>query len=162
MNDTESRKAPGAEVLIHYVVGPLQMIGSWSYINATQNAFLVPHHSAELGGILESEELGRIGLEANYIGVQRLEDDPYRSFSQPYITVNALAEIRFKGFSVFINAVNLTGTRQTHYDPLLRPAPGWGGDPITDVWAPLDGRTFNIGIRTGVQDHPQIAPEIMK
>jgi iron complex outermembrane receptor protein len=138
------------------------MIGSWSYINATQNAFLVPHHSAELGGILESETLGRIGLEANYIGVQRLEDDPYRTFSQPYITVNALAEIRFKGFSVFINAVNLTGTRQTHYDPLLRPAPGWGGDPITDVWAPLDGRTFNIGIRTGVQDHPQISPEIVK
>jgi iron complex outermembrane receptor protein len=162
VNDTESRKAPGGEVLIHYVVGPLQMIGSWSYINATQNAFLVPHHSAELGGILESETLGRIGLEANYIGVQRLEDDPYRSFSQPYITVNALAEIRFKGFSVFINAVNLTGTRQTHYDPLLRPAPGWGGDPITDVWAPLDGRTFNIGIRTGVQDHPQISPEIVK
>jgi outer membrane receptor for ferrienterochelin and colicins len=161
-NDTESRKAPGGEILIHYVVGPLQMIGSWSYINATQNAFLVPHHSAELGGILESEQLGRIGLEANYIGVQRLEDDPYRSFSQPYITVNALAEIRFKGFSVFINAVNLTGTRQTHYDPLLRPAPGWGGDPITDVWAPLDGRTFNIGIRTGVQDQPQIAPDSMK
>jgi outer membrane receptor for ferrienterochelin and colicins len=159
VNDTEARKAPGGEVLIHYVVGPLQMIGSWSYINATQNAFLVPHHSAELGGILESDQLGRIGLEANYIGVQRLEDDPYRSFSQPYITVNALAEVRFKGFSVFINAVNLTGTRQTHYDPLLRPAPGWGGDPITDVWAPLDGRTFNIGIRTGVQDQPQIAPD---
>jgi outer membrane receptor for ferrienterochelin and colicins len=162
VNDVESRKAPGGEVLIHYVVGPLQMIGSWSYINATQNAFLVPHHSAELGGILASDRLGRIGLEANYIGMQRLEDDPYRSFSQPYITVNALAEIRFKGFSVFINAVNLTGTRQTHYDPLLRPAPGWGGDPITDVWAPLDGRTFNIGIRTGVQDQPQIASESVK
>lgn len=162
VNDTEARKAPGGEVLIHYVVGSLQMIGSWSYINATQNAFLVPHHSAELGGILESDQLGRIGLEANYIGVQRLEDDPYRTFSQPYITVNALAEIRFKGFSVFINAVNLTGTRQTHYDPLLRPAPGWGGDPITDAWAPLDGRTFNIGIRTGVQDQPQIAPDSVK
>lgn len=35
-NDTESRKAPGGEILIHYVVGPLQMIGSWSYINATR------------------------------------------------------------------------------------------------------------------------------
>jgi len=162
VNDTESRKAPGGEILIHYVVGPLQMIGSWSYINGTQNANLVPHHSAELGGILEKESLGRIGLEANYIGEQRLEDDPYRSFSRPYITVNALAEIRCGGLSIFINAVNLTGTRQTRYDPLLRPAPGWGGDPITDVWAPLDGRTFNIGIRTGNQDRPQIAPENMK
>ena len=162
VNDTEDRKAPGGEVLIHYVVGPLQMIGSWSYINATQNATLVPRHSAELGGILERESLGRIGLEANYIGEQRLQDDPFRTVSKPYITVNALAEIRFGAFSIFINAVNLTGTRQTHYDPLLRPAPGWGGDPITDVWAPLDGRTFNIGIRTGVRDRPQIAPENVK
>ncbi len=162
VNDTQSRKAPGSEVLIHYVVGPLQMIGSWSYINATQNADLIPHHSAELGGILEDESLGRIGLEANYIGVQRLEDDPYRTFSRPYITVNALAEIRFSRFSIFINAVNLTGTRQTHYDRLLRPTPGWGGDPITDVWAPLDGSTFNIGIRTGVGDRPRIESEDVK
>jgi outer membrane receptor for ferrienterochelin and colicins len=162
VNASESRKAPGAEVLIHYVTGPLQMIGSWSYIDATQAAPdgsrepapLVPRHSAELGGILESETLGRIGLEANYIGTQGLEDDPYRTLSRPYILVNALAEIRFSGFSIFLNAVNLTGTRQTHYDPLIRPTPGWGGDPITDVWAPLDGRTFNIGIRTGLQDHP--------
>ena len=162
VNDSQDRKVPGGEILIHYVVGPLQMIGSWSYLNASQNAFLVPHHSAELGGILESDQLGRIGLEANYVGQQRLEDDPYRSTSQPYITVNALAEIRLRGFSVFINAVNLTGTRQTHYDPLLRPSPGWGGDPITDVWAPLDGRTFNIGIRTGAQDQPQMSSEIVK
>jgi len=162
VNASGSRKAPGTEVLIHYVVGPLQMIGSWSYINATQTAPdgsrepapLVPRHSAELGGILESETGGRIGLEANYIGTQGLEDDPYRTLSRPYILVNALAEIRFNDFSVFLNAINLTGTRQTHYEPLIRPTPGWGGDPITDVWAPLDGRTFNIGIRTGLRDHP--------
>ena len=167
VNAAGSRKAPGGEVLIHYVAGALQMIGSWSYINATQAAPdgsrepapLVPRHSAELGGILESETRGRIGLEANYIGTQGLEDDPYRTLSRPYILVNALAEIRFSGFSIFINAINLTGTRQTHYDPLIRPAPGWGGDPITDVWAPLDGRTFNIGIRTGQQDHAQVVPE---
>jgi hypothetical protein len=30
---------------------------------------------------------------------------------------------------------------------LLRATPGPGGDPITDVWAPLDGRTFNLGVR---------------
>jgi outer membrane receptor for ferrienterochelin and colicins len=167
VNASGARKAPGGEVLIHYVVGPLQMIGSWSFINATQTspdrsrerAPLVPRHSAELGGILESETVGRIGLEANYIGAQGLEDDPYRNVSKPYILVNALAEINFRRFSIFINAVNLTGTRQTHYDPLIRPTPGRGGDPITDVWAPLDGRTFNIGIRTGLQAPPKIAPE---
>jgi iron complex outermembrane receptor protein len=158
VNVASPRRAPGTEVLVHYVIGPLQMIGSWSYIDATEvnteglrgPASLVPRHSGEIGGILESEQRGRIGLEMNYTGRQGLEDDPYRTLSEPYIQLNALAEIRFRDFSIFLNAVNITGTRQTKYDPLLRPTPGFGGDPITDVWAPLDGRTFNIGVRTGL------------
>jgi outer membrane receptor for ferrienterochelin and colicins len=167
VNAPGPRRAPGAEILIHYVTGPLQMIGSWSYIDATQAtpqgprepAPLVPRHSAELGGILESQTRGRIGLEVSYTGRQGLEDDPYRTLSKPYIQLNALAELRFRGFSVFLNALNLTGTRQTNYDPLLRPTPGRAGDPITDVWAPLDGRTFNIGIRTGLEDHAIISDD---
>ncbi|MDB6103419.1 MAG: TonB-dependent receptor [Gammaproteobacteria bacterium] len=167
VNAPGPRRAPGAEILIHYVTGPLQMIGSWSYIDATQAtpqgprepAPLVPRHSAELGGILESQTRGRIGLEVSYTGRQGLEDDPYRTLSRPYIQLNALAELRFRGFSVFLNALNLTGTRQTNYDPLLRPTPGRAGDPITDVWAPLDGRTFNIGIRTGLEDHAIISDD---
>jgi iron complex outermembrane receptor protein len=67
--------------------------------------------------------------------------------SEPYIELNALGEIRFKGFSMFVNAINLTDVRQTHFDPLIRPTPGPGGNPITDVWAPLVGRSFNMGIR---------------
>jgi iron complex outermembrane receptor protein len=155
VNAPGPRRAPGAEVLIHYVAGPLQVIGSWSYINATeaslsglrQEAPLVPRHSAELGGILENKKRGRIGLEVGYTGRQALEDDPYRSVSEPYFELNALGEIHFGGVSVFFNAINLTNVRQTHFDPLIRPTPGLGGTPITEVWAPLDGRTFNLGVR---------------
>ena len=32
-----------------------------------------------------------------------------------------------------------------------RTRPGPGGDPITDVWAPVDGRTFNLGTRAELQ-----------
>jgi outer membrane receptor for ferrienterochelin and colicins len=167
VNALSPRRAPGAEMLIHYVVGPLQMIGSWSYINATEvtpenlpgPAPLVPRNSGEIGGILESETRGRIGLEMSYIGRQGLQDDPYRTLSRPYIQLNALAEIRFRGFSVFLNAVNITDTRQTRFDPLLRPTPGRAGDPITDVWAPLDGRTFNIGIRTGLEKNAVVSTD---
>jgi outer membrane receptor for ferrienterochelin and colicins len=149
------RRAPGAEILIHYVVGPLQAIGSWSYINATeaqlsgirQAAPLVPRDSGELGAILEKKQRGRVGLEMGYTGRQALEDDPYRSVSEPYFELNALGEIRIGNASIFINAINLTDVRQTRFDPLVRPSPGLGGNPITEVWAPLDGRTFNLGIR---------------
>jgi outer membrane receptor for ferrienterochelin and colicins len=155
VNAPGPRRAPGAEVLIHYVAGPLQIIGSWSYIDATeaslsgsrQRAPLVPRHSAELGGIFEIKKRGRIGLEGGYTGRQALEDNPYRSVSEPYFELNALGEIRFGGVSIFFNAINLTNVRQTRFDPLIRPTPGLGGTPITEAWAPLDGRTFNVGIR---------------
>ncbi len=80
-------------------------------------------------------------------GRQGLEDDPYRSVSEPYFELNALGEMRFGSVSVFVNAINLTNVRQTRFDPLIRPSPGLGGTPITEVWAPLDGRTFNVGVR---------------
>lgn len=149
------RRAPGAEMLIHYVAGPLQTIGSWSYINATEAAVsgarqevpLVPRQSAELGAILENSRGSRIGLEMSYTGRQALEDDPYRNTSEPYVELNALGEIHFAVVSIFLNMINLTNVRQTRFDPLVRPTPGLGGTPITEVWAPLDGRTINVGIR---------------
>ncbi len=154
VNAPGPQRAPGAEALIHYVSGALQMIGSWSYINATESAVagyprgvpLVPRQSAELGGILEDKR-GRIGLEMGYTGRQALEDDPYRNVSEPYIDLNALGEINLGAVSIFVNAINLTNVRQTRFDPLIRPTPGLGGTPITEVWAPLDGRTFNVGVR---------------
>jgi len=155
VNAPGPRRAPGAELLIHYVAGPLQVIGSYSHIHATeaslsglrQDAPLVPRNSAELGGILENKKRGRIGLELGYTGRQALEDDPYRSVSEPYFELNALGEIHFGAVSIFVNGINLTNVRQTRFDPLIRTTPGLGGTPITEVWAPLDGRTFNVGIR---------------
>ena len=148
-------RAPGAEVLIGYVNGPLHLIAAWSYLDVTEigaagvreDAPLVPRETASLDGILESEKRGRIGLELDYIGRQTLADDPYRGEGRAHFEINALAELRFGRFAVFLNAINLTNVRQTRYDPLIRPTPGLGGNPITEVWAPLVGRTFNLGVR---------------
>jgi outer membrane receptor for ferrienterochelin and colicins len=158
VNEPGAWRAPGAELLIHYVAGPLQVIGSYSHIQATeaglsglrQDTPLVPRNSGELGAILENKQRGRIGLELGYTGRQTLEDDPYRNVSEPYLELNALSEIRFGAVSIFVNAINLTNVRQTRFDPLIRPTPRLGGTPITEVWAPLDGRTFNVGIRVAL------------
>ncbi len=155
VNAPGRRRAPGAEVLIGYVAGPLHALASWSYIDATEATAagvrrpvaLVPRQSASLDAILESEKRGRVGLELDYVGKQALVDNPYRSSSRAYFQLNALAEIRFGGVAIFFNAINLTNVRQTRFDPLVRPIPGPGGDPITEAWAPLAGRTFNLGIR---------------
>jgi iron complex outermembrane receptor protein len=103
--------------------------------------------TAEIAGILEDEELGRFGVEISYIGHQRLWDDPYRTRSRSYIELNVLGEVQLGRAAIFLNALNLTNQRQQTSSPLLRPVPGLGGEPITDAWAPLLGRTFNIGVR---------------
>ncbi|HZF26695.1 MAG TPA: TonB-dependent receptor [Steroidobacteraceae bacterium] len=155
INAPGPQRAAGAEALIGYISGPLHLLASWSYLDVTESVTpgvrrdvsLLPRQSAELAGILESEKRGRVGLELGYTGKQALADDPFRSESRAYFELNALAEIRFGGIAVFFNAINLTNVRQTHFDPLVRPSPGPGGNPITDAWAPLAGRTFNLGIR---------------
>jgi iron complex outermembrane receptor protein len=155
INGPGPRRAPGAEVLIGYGAGPLHALASWSYVKATeedtpglrQDVPLVPRQSAELGAILEEKKRGRLGLEIGYTGMQALAYDPYRQSTPGFLELSALAEVRFSGISVFVNAINLTDVRQTNYAPLLRPSPGPGGNPITDVWAPLAGRTFNLGVR---------------
>lgn len=47
----------------------------------------------------------------------------------------------------FLNAENLLDTRQTAYDQLVLPARSPEGRWIADVWAPLEGRAFNAGVR---------------
>lgn len=61
--------------------------------------------------------------------------------------VNALGELRLGEARLFVNVVNLTDVRQTHHDPLVLPARAPDGRWTTDVWAPLEGRVVNAGLR---------------
>jgi iron complex outermembrane receptor protein len=61
--------------------------------------------------------------------------------------VGGLAERQFGSLRLFINAENLSGVRQTRFDPLIRPARGVDGRWTVDAWAPLEGRNVNGGIR---------------
>lgn len=108
---------------------------------------LSPRHSLGLVGMWERENVGRVGLEYYFTGTQRLEANPYRSRSKAYSIVGMLAERKIGPVKVFLNAENLTNVRQTKFDPLVLPAQAIDGRWTVDAWAPLDGRTFNAGIR---------------
>jgi iron complex outermembrane receptor protein len=95
----------------------------------------------------EIEDKGRIGFEVYRTGVQPLADDPFRTESEAYTHIGILAERHVGAFRVFVNAENLLDYRQTRASPLLRTTRGPGGRWTTDVWGPLDGRVFNIGVR---------------
>ncbi len=155
-NDPGTERARGTELLLRYTRGPLHVIANHTWLDAwtrdpNQPAPLssaaVPDHAAELAAILESEARGRIGVELAYTGRQRLELDPYRRVSPPYVEINVLGELRFGEAGVFVSATNLTAVRQTRFDPLLLPAQTPAGRWTTDVWGPLAGRAVELGVR---------------
>lgn len=154
-NAASPRRVRGSEALLRYVAGALHVIGSFTLLDATeaapgggrQDADRVPRQLAELAALLEDEARGRIGLELSWTGAQSLDGNPYRDESPGFFELNALAEIKIGETSIFLNAINLTDVRQGEYDPLLRPAPGPAGQPVTELWAPIAGRVFNLGVR---------------
>ena len=153
-NDAADATTVGLELLGTWRRGPYVATANYTYVLAREgdgehrrDAELTPRHSVGLVAMWESEDVGRVGLEVYYTGTQRLEVNPYRDQSRPYVVVGLLAERRVGRLRVFINAENLTGVRQTRWDPLLRPSQGPDGRWNVDAWAPLDGRVFNGGVR---------------
>jgi iron complex outermembrane receptor protein len=133
---------------------PFALTATYTYVRARetvdgvdQDVPLTPRHSAGIVGMWESEGVGRIGVEWYYTGRQRLEENPYRPASVPYMILGVLGEKTVGRVRLFINGENLTGVRQTRWDPLLRPARAADGRWTVDAWAPLEGRNINGGVR---------------
>jgi len=133
---------------------PFSVTGNYTVVRAREErggtsfqTALTPAHSVSLVGVWEKEHLGRIGLEYYFTGGQRLESNPYRDRSAAYSIVGVMADRSFGKYRVYVNAENLTGVRQSKYDPLVRPAQAIDGRWSVDAWAPLDGRSLNAGIR---------------
>ena len=111
---------------------------------------LTPRHAAGIVASIEQEGVSRVGLELYYTGRQRLEGNPFRMESRPYLIVGLLAERAFVTRAgtprLFVNFENLTNVRQTRFDPLRLPA-RVDGRWTTDAWTDLSGFTVNGGIR---------------
>ncbi|MGQ0735848.1 MAG: TonB-dependent receptor [Acidobacteriota bacterium] len=144
----------GVEVLSTLRREPFSITATYTYVRARETVDglesevpLTPRHSAGIVGMWEAEDVGRVGIEWYFTGRQRLEENPYRSTSEPYMILGLLAEKQFGGVRLFVNGENLTGVRQTRGDPLLRPTRAADGRWTVDAWAPLEGRTINGGLR---------------
>lgn len=147
----------GLELLGTWRKAPFSATASYTYVRSKEldpaggvraDIPLTPRHSLGLVGIWEQEGKSRLGIECYYTGRQRLEYDPYREFSKPYVIFGIMGERRVNAYMrLFLNLENLTNVRQTRWDPLLRPVRGPDGRWTVDAWAPLDGRVINGGAR---------------
>jgi outer membrane receptor for ferrienterochelin and colicins len=144
----------GVELLGTLRKEPFSVTATYTWVRARetvdaieQDVPLTPRHSAGIVGMWEAEDVGRVGIEWYYTGRQSLEENPYRTVSEPYMIWGLLAEKQFGWVRLFVNGENLTAVRQTRWDPLLRTSRAPDGRWTVDAWAPLEGRNINGGLR---------------
>src|SRR5690606_13808704 len=102
-NSPEPVRTSGTELLARLHQGPIPRASTYVYTRSTELAPegegrrevpLTPRHTAGLVGAWEDEEWGRAGVELYYTGEQALEENPYRSTSEPYLVLGFLVEKR--------------------------------------------------------------------
>jgi iron complex outermembrane receptor protein len=153
----EPTRTIGAEALAKVHVGAFTIVATHTYVKATEPdavtlvrelVSLTPKQSSGLVAMWEREGQGRAGLELYYTGSQRLDHNPYRTRSEPYLYLGAMVEWRLGSrLRVFVNAENLADRRQTRYESIVRPTRNYDGRWTVDAWAPLEGRAVNAGFR---------------
>jgi outer membrane receptor for ferrienterochelin and colicins len=148
-------KNRGVELLATWRKPPFTATATYMYVDSSERepsgraeVPLTPRHNFGIVGMWEKEGVARIGLECYYTGRQRLEYNPFRDLSAPYVIVGAMAERKIAAHvKLFINLENLPDVRQTRWDPLLLPDRASDGRWTVDAWAPLEGRVINGGAR---------------
>lgn len=152
----------GVELLARYRWESFVVTGSYVYVDASEpdpdlggqrTTPETPRNTAGIVAMWEEHGRGRLGIEAYYTGEQELEDNPYRTKSEPYVELGVLGEITLGNASVFLNLENILDVRQTSEDSLLRPMRAPDGRWTVDAWAPLDGFTVNAGVRVRFGAH---------
>jgi len=156
LNAPEDTRTAGTELLVRYRRDDFVALATHAWTRSTEFDAnenvrrlvpLTPAHAASVNVMWEGDEWGRAGIEMYFVGKQNLDENPYRETGRSHLLLGALAERRFGGFRVFVNAENLLDIRQTKYDPLVLPVPRPDGRWTVDAWAPLDGRVINGGVR---------------
>ncbi len=156
VNLAEPTRTMGTELLLRYKVEHFNFVATHTFTHSTEldrNSGvrglvpLTPRHTAGFDAMWEDEGKGRVGFEVYYTGRQRLEDNPYRASSIPYVVFGILIERRLGPLRAFINAEDIGDFRQTRHDPLALPQPLPDGRRSVDAWAPIDGRAINGGVR---------------
>ena len=139
----------GAETNLKLAFDELTVYLGYSYTdvvrhyNGTQTIQpLTAKHRLNADLTYEIENSFRFGLEAFYTGEQVLTDG---TIGKSYTTFGVLVQKMWKDVSVFINAENITGQRQTKWGSIYS---GSITNPLfKDIYAPLDGAIFNAGIK---------------
>jgi len=101
---------------------------------------LTPKHSIKGDLLFVVDNKWRIGWDYDYKSGQLLNNG---HITESLFTTGVIVERTIDNFVIFLNAENFTDVRQSNVGDVLTD----GSPQFTEVWAPLDGYFFNMGLK---------------
>ncbi|HWP81383.1 MAG TPA: TonB-dependent receptor [Bacteroidota bacterium] len=159
-NATGPVKSTGTELSARLTYHDLKILLGYTYLSATQEdqgitntIELNPKHSTGIVIVWENHEHQlKVGLENYWTGKQRVSRNPYRTETPAYWITGMIVEKGFGRFKVFVNFENMFDSRQTRYEPVFVRNSISGEIRTLPIYAPLEGRVINGGVRLMLGD----------
>jgi iron complex outermembrane receptor protein len=149
VNKDKSIITSGFESNAHLRLDELQFFIGYIYVDAqrkydTIQSFvpLTPKHKINVDIIYEKEDNYSIAFEYYYIASMFRDFD---TKTTNYFTMGLIVQKHFKHFSIIANCENLFDVRQTRFENII--IPPTETPTFREIYAPLDGRVFNIAVR---------------
>lgn len=112
------------------------------YLSGNQILPLTPTSRINSALLFEAEDNFKAGIEAYYTSSQFLSD---RSKTRPFWVLGIFGEKNFGKYSLFINAENITDTRQGRFGQVVFPP--HQNPTFSEIYTHTEGRVFNGGIK---------------
>ncbi|MDQ3801425.1 MAG: TonB-dependent receptor [Acidobacteriota bacterium] len=148
-NAAQPVKSAGFETNLRASYDIVKLFVGYTYTNAKAkylagNQFLplTPKSKLNSSLLFEKEENFKAGIEAYYTSSQFLSN---RFRTKPYWVLGIFGEKSFGKFSLFINAENITDTRQSRFGQVVFPP--HQNPTFSEVYTHTEGRVFNGGIK---------------
>lgn len=141
--------ARGLESNLRMDLGEFKVFFGYTFIDARRKydkvqSFvpLTPKHKINIDIIYEVEKNYSIAFEGYYLSSM------YRDFDTKtwdYFTIGLIAQKHYKQFIIILNCENLLDVRQTRFENIV--IPPTNAPSFREIYAPLNGRVFNIALR---------------
>ena len=112
------------------------------YLAGNQTLPLTPKSRVNSALLFEKEETYKAGIEAYYTSSQFLTN---RFRTKPYWVVGIFGEKMFGKYSLFVNAENITDTRQGRFGQVVFPP--HQNPTFSEIYTHTEGRVINGGIK---------------
>ncbi|MDE3183136.1 MAG: TonB-dependent receptor [Bacteroidota bacterium] len=149
VNKSQPIVTKGFETNLRLTMDELQFFVGYSFVDALRKynrvqSFvpLTPKNKINIDVIYEKEDDFSIAFEGYYVSSMYRDLD---TKTKSYFTTGLIAQKHFKHFDLIANCENLFDVRQTRFENII--IPPISNPTFRQIYAPLDGRVFNVALR---------------